>query len=40
MSDLIDQLREAEDPFTCPHGQTTIINFSKYELEKLFKRVM
>ena len=39
MSDLIDQLREAEDPFTCPHGRP-IINFSKYELEKLFKRVM
>lgn len=40
MSDLIDQLREAEDPFTCPHGRPIIINFSKYELEKLFKRVM
>ena len=38
MSDLIDQLREAEDPFTCPHGRPIIINFSKYELEKLFKR--
>ncbi|MBU5271087.1 DNA mismatch repair endonuclease MutL [Staphylococcus caprae] len=40
MSDLIDQLREAEDPFTCPHGRPIIINFSNYELEKLFKRVM
>ncbi|WP_425348342.1 hypothetical protein, partial [Staphylococcus aureus] len=26
--------------FTCPHGRPIIINFSKYELEKLFKRVM
>lgn len=33
MSDLIDQLREAEDPFTCPHGRPIIINFSNYELE-------
>lgn len=40
MEDLIDQLREAEDPFTCPHGRPIIINFSNYELEKLFKRVM
>ncbi|WP_420156455.1 hypothetical protein, partial [Staphylococcus aureus] len=23
-----------------PHGRPIIINFSKYELEKLFKRVM
>lgn len=40
MADLIDQLREAEDPFTCPHGRPIIINFSNYELEKLFKRVI
>ena len=40
MADLIDQLREAEDPFTCPHGRPIIINFSNYELEKLCKRVM
>lgn len=40
MADLIDQLREAKDPFTCPHGRPIIINFSNYELEKLFKRVM
>lgn len=40
MADLIDQLREMEDPFTCPHGRPIIINFSNYELEKLFKRVM
>lgn len=40
MADLIDQIREAEDPFTCPHGRPIIINFSNYELEKLFKRVM
>lgn len=40
MADLIDQLREAEDPFTCPHGRPIIINFSNYELEKLFKRIM
>ncbi|TES39343.1 DNA mismatch repair endonuclease MutL [Staphylococcus epidermidis] len=40
MADLIDQLREAEDPFTCPHGRPIIIKYSNYELEKLFKRVI
>ena len=27
MSDLIDQLREAEDPFTCPHGRQLSLIF-------------
>jgi DNA mismatch repair protein MutL len=40
MADLVDQLRETEDPFTCPHGRPIIINFSNYELERLFKRIM
>lgn len=37
---LIERLRETENPFTCPHGRPTIISYSKYELEKLFKRAM
>lgn len=37
---LIDNLRNTENPFTCPHGRPTIISYSKYELEKLFKRAM
>lgn len=40
MADLVNQLRETEDPFTCPHGRPIIINFSNYELERLFKRIM
>ena len=26
-------------PYTCPHGRPTLIKFTKYEIEKLFKRV-
>ncbi|OCA89275.1 DNA mismatch repair protein MutL [Bacillus sp. FJAT-27225] len=37
---LLDELREASDPFTCPHGRPIIVHFSSYEMEKLFKRVM
>lgn len=37
---LLDTLRECENPFTCPHGRPTIITYTKYDLEKLFKRAM
>lgn len=40
MEDLLDRLRACDNPFTCPHGRPTIISYSKYELEKLFKRAM
>ena len=29
-----------ENPYHCPHGRPTIINYTYYELEKLFKRVV
>lgn len=37
---LLDTLRQCDNPFNCPHGRPTIITYTKYELEKLFKRVM
>jgi len=40
MEVLLERLRACKNPFTCPHGRPTIITYSKYDLEKLFKRSM
>lgn len=40
MEKLIEKLRKCKNPYTCPHGRPTIIFYSNYELEKLFKRAM
>jgi DNA mismatch repair protein MutL len=37
---LLDDLRKASDPFTCPHGRPIIVHYSTYDMEKMFKRVM
>lgn len=38
MESLINDLRKCDNPFNCPHGRPTIIYYSRYDLEKLFKR--
>jgi len=40
MEMLVNRLRNCNNPYTCPHGRPTIIFYSNYELEKLFKRAM
>lgn len=36
---LIEDLADTKQPFTCPHGRPTIVKVTKYELERLFKRI-
>ncbi len=40
MQGLLDDLMRIENPYVCPHGRPTILFYSSYELEKLFKRVV
>jgi DNA mismatch repair protein MutL len=37
---IVESLKTCDQPYNCPHGRPTIIEFSLYELEKMFKRVM
>lgn len=36
---LIEDLKNCRNPFSCPHGRPTFIKFSKYDIEKMFKRI-
>jgi DNA mismatch repair protein MutL len=38
MVDVIDQLFKCENPTCCPHGRPTMVHFTKYDVEKMFKR--
>lgn len=39
MEELIEQLKAAENPYSCPHGRPTIITFTKSELDRMFARI-
>ena len=40
MQTIVDNLMRCDNPYVCPHGRPTIIHYSAYDLEKLFKRVV
>jgi DNA mismatch repair protein MutL len=40
MKQIVLQLQQCKQPFTCPHGRPTMIQLSVPELERKFKRVV
>lgn len=40
MEELLKELCACDNPYNCPHGRPTIIQFSNYDLERMFNRVM
>lgn len=39
MESLMTELSSCINPFSCPHGRPTFVRLSRYEIERLFKRI-
>lgn len=37
--DLLVQLAQCSNPYNCPHGRPVLVNFSKSDMEKMFRRI-
>lgn len=40
MQSIVDELMRCDNPYVCPHGRPTMLHYSDYDIEKLFKRVV
>ena len=40
VNELLNNLKQCQMPYTCPHGRPTLVKISTYEIEKMFKRVI
>ncbi|MBQ0040689.1 MAG: DNA mismatch repair endonuclease MutL [Clostridiales bacterium] len=38
IKELLDKLSKCRNPFSCPHGRPTFVKYTKYEIERSFKR--
>lgn len=39
MEALLTSLKQCVNPFSCPHGRPTFVRLTRYEIERLFKRI-
>ncbi|MFC3932596.1 DNA mismatch repair endonuclease MutL [Streptococcus dentapri] len=37
--DLLVQLAQCQNPYNCPHGRPVLVNFTKSDMEKMFRRI-
>ncbi|MBM7636004.1 DNA mismatch repair endonuclease MutL [Streptococcus saliviloxodontae] len=37
--DLLVQLSKCKNPYNCPHGRPVLVNFTKADMEKMFRRI-
>lgn len=40
INSLLSKMEKCENPYTCPHGRPSMVEISKKEIEKMFKRIM